>query len=131
MVHRDVSDIVDLETFECEVSVYWMSCSNIDSGCSTLHIVYFDDSKADSDPIPDIFYRWELRARPSRYVLASEIILALCDIFCLVFVFAESEYALQDQVGRCNGLFNVNHDIERYCWMCNNWFTSIASSGAR
>jgi hypothetical protein len=26
------------------------------------------------------------------------------------------------KVGGCDGIYNVKCDIERYCWVCNNWF---------
>jgi hypothetical protein len=31
---------------------------------------------------------------------------------------------VQDQVRHCScdGVFNVNSDIERYCWLCSHWY---------
>jgi len=62
LLDGDCSDIVDLETFECEyardVLIAQMLTYNLTLAPS--EIIFFDDSKADANPILDLFCRWSI-----------------------------------------------------------------------
>lgn len=50
-------------------------------------------------------------------------VLAWHDCFGLWFNFLFPQGQIKHcQHQTCDGIFNVNSDIERYCWLCNNWY---------
>jgi hypothetical protein len=96
-VHVDDFDIVDFETFECEAPVFigCLTPTNRQRIAAPSHIVYFDDSKAETEPIPDIFYRWETEGKTIRVgALPHVMILVHHDLFTFL---AGAEEALQGQ----------------------------------
>jgi hypothetical protein len=72
LVDGDVCEIVDLETFECQLPDSWFPFNLMDLlpfNIAPSDIVYFDDSKADTQPIEDVFFRWKVGVQDQTFLV--------------------------------------------------------------
>jgi len=84
-------------------------------------IMHFDDSIPESEPVTDIFYRWQATIEDMA-IHAIHV-----SVFCNV-VFNEKSVTPLPQgqiphcIAECPGIYNINSDIERYFTCCERWF---------
>src|SRR5882724_599421 len=77
-------------------------------------IVFFDDCRADSEPIEELFYRWKADISGKSFLVSRSLVTSICS----------SQLPRQDQTKHCtcDATFNINTDIQRYCWACTSWY---------
>jgi len=79
LIDGNISNIVDLHTFEC----LWpdqlvLSYADRLSDSAPSDIVFFDDCRADSEPIEELFYRWKADISGKSFLVSQSLVTSIC-----------------------------------------------------